>query len=103
VQEHGFEDQLVNLALMGRPEDMMEAARHYEQRHETMDKAVMLYHKVGNQKETATTIKKKNTFTVYLHFTKVHSSSLSSLLLLPFLWPSSQSSSSDTRFLIVME
>ena len=45
-QEHGFEDQLVNLALMGRPEDMMEAARHYEQRHETMDKAVMLYHKV---------------------------------------------------------
>ena len=45
-QEHGFEDQLVNLALMGRPEDMMEAARYYEQRHETMDRAVMLYHKV---------------------------------------------------------
>lgn len=45
-QEHGFEDQLVNLALMGRPEDMMEAARYYEQRPETMDRAVMLYHKV---------------------------------------------------------
>lgn len=49
----------MNLALMGRPEDMMEAARHYEQRNETMDKAVMLYHKVGNQKETAATIKKR--------------------------------------------
>lgn len=47
-KEHGFEDQLVNLALMGRPEDMMEAARHYEQRQETLDKAVMLYHKAGN-------------------------------------------------------
>ncbi|KAK7111421.1 intraflagellar transport protein 140 homolog [Littorina saxatilis] len=47
-KEHGFEDQLVNLALMGRPEDMMEAARYYEQRHETMDRAVMLYHKAGN-------------------------------------------------------
>ena len=36
----------MNLALMGRPEDMMEAARYYEQRPETMDRAVMLYHKV---------------------------------------------------------
>ena len=36
----------MNLALMGRPEDMMEAARHYEQREQTLDKAVMLYHKV---------------------------------------------------------
>ena len=33
---------------MGRPEDMMEAARHYEQRHETLDRAVMLYHKVSH-------------------------------------------------------
>ena len=46
-QEHGFEDQLMNLALMGRPEDMMEAARYYEQGHKGQDKAVMLYHKVG--------------------------------------------------------
>ncbi|XP_076446737.1 intraflagellar transport protein 140 homolog [Babylonia areolata] len=47
-KEHGFEDQLVNLALMGRPEDMMEAARFYEQRQDTLDRAVMLYHKAGN-------------------------------------------------------
>lgn len=31
---------------MGRPEDMMEAARYFEQRPNTVDKAVMLYHKV---------------------------------------------------------
>ena len=29
-----------------RDRDMMEAARYYEQRPETMDRAVMLYHKV---------------------------------------------------------
>lgn len=46
LQEHGFEDQLMNLALLGRPEDMMEAARYYEQKHGSQDKAVMLYHKV---------------------------------------------------------
>ena len=27
-----MEDQLMNLALMGRPEDMIEAARYYEQK-----------------------------------------------------------------------
>ena len=32
---------------MGRPEDMMEAARYYEDRQGQQDKAVMLYHKVG--------------------------------------------------------
>lgn len=47
-KEHGFEEQLVNLALLGRPEDMMEAARFYEQRPDTLDRAVMLYHKAGN-------------------------------------------------------
>ena len=46
-QEHGFEDQLLNSALMGRPEEMMEAARHYETKQGFQDKAVMLYHKVG--------------------------------------------------------
>ncbi|GFS01827.1 intraflagellar transport protein 140 homolog [Elysia marginata] len=47
-KEHGFEDQLLNSALMGRPEDMMEAARHYETKQGFQDKAVMLYHKAGN-------------------------------------------------------
>ena len=47
LQEHGFEDQLLNSALMGRPEDMMEAARHYETKQGFQDKAVMLYHKVS--------------------------------------------------------
>ncbi|XP_021344536.1 intraflagellar transport protein 140 homolog, partial [Mizuhopecten yessoensis] len=46
--EHGYEDQLLNLALLGRPEDMMEAARYYEQKQGSEDKAVMLYHKAGN-------------------------------------------------------
>lgn len=36
----------MNLALMGRPEDMMEAARYYEDKPGQQDKAVMLYHKV---------------------------------------------------------
>ncbi|XP_041362442.1 intraflagellar transport protein 140 homolog [Gigantopelta aegis] len=47
-KEHDYEDQLVNLALMGRPEDMMEAARYYEEHPRYQDKAVMLYHKAGN-------------------------------------------------------
>lgn len=42
-----MEDQLMNLALMGRPEDMIEAARYYEQKPGAQDKAVMLYHKVS--------------------------------------------------------
>ena len=36
----------MNLALLGRPEDMMEAARYYESKPGQQDKAVMLYHKV---------------------------------------------------------
>ena len=47
-QEHSYEDQLMNLALLGRPEDMMEAARYYESKHNQQDKAVMLYHKVSD-------------------------------------------------------
>ena len=48
MQEHSYEDQLMNLALLGRPEDMMEAARYYESKPGQQDKAVMLYHKVNN-------------------------------------------------------
>ncbi|XP_053388212.1 LOW QUALITY PROTEIN: intraflagellar transport protein 140 homolog, partial [Mercenaria mercenaria] len=47
-KEHNYEDQMMNLALMGRPEDMMEAARYYEDKPGQQDKAVMLYHKAGN-------------------------------------------------------
>lgn len=50
-QEHGFEDQLLNAALLGRPEDMMEAARYYESKQGNQDKAVMLYHKVRVQEQ----------------------------------------------------
>ena len=42
-----MEDQMMNLALMGTNEDMMEAARHYEYKPGSQDKAVMLYHKVS--------------------------------------------------------
>lgn len=38
---------MMNLALLGRPGDMMEAARYYENVPGQQDKAVMLYHKVG--------------------------------------------------------
>ena len=46
LQEHNYEDQMMNLALLGRPGDMMEAARYYETVPGQQDKAVMLYHKV---------------------------------------------------------
>ena len=36
----------MNLALLGKPEDMLDAARHYEYQPKHHDKAVMLYHKV---------------------------------------------------------
>lgn len=36
----------MNLALLSSPEDMIEAARYYEEKGEQMDRAVMLYHKV---------------------------------------------------------
>lgn len=44
---------MMNLALLGKSEDMIEAARYYETKDGYQDKAVMLYHKVcyhGNQK-----------------------------------------------------
>lgn len=45
-QENSLDDQLMNLALLSSPEDMIEAARYYEEKGEQMDRAVMLYHKV---------------------------------------------------------
>ncbi|XP_064637216.1 intraflagellar transport protein 140 homolog [Lineus longissimus] len=47
-KEHGYEDQMMNLALLGKPQDMMDAARYYESKPSSQDKAVMLYHKAGN-------------------------------------------------------
>lgn len=47
VQENGLDDQLMNLALLSNPEDMMEAACYYEEKGSHMDRAVMLYHKVS--------------------------------------------------------
>ena len=37
----------MNLALLSKPEDMVDAARYYEYKPGCQDKAVMLYHKVG--------------------------------------------------------
>lgn len=48
VQENGLDDQLMNLALLSNPEDMMEAACYYEEKGTHMDRAVALYHKVMN-------------------------------------------------------
>lgn len=45
-QETGLDDQLMNLALLSNPEDMMEAACYYEEKGTHMDRAVELYHKV---------------------------------------------------------
>lgn len=45
-QENGLDDQLMNLALLSNPEDMMEAACYYEEKGAHMDRAVSLYHKV---------------------------------------------------------
>ncbi|KAJ7427732.1 intraflagellar transport protein 140 [Willisornis vidua] len=42
---NNLDDQLMNLALLSSPEDMIEAACYYEEKGEQMDRAVMLYHK----------------------------------------------------------
>ncbi|KAM7149426.1 intraflagellar transport protein 140 homolog isoform 1-T2 [Molossus nigricans] len=47
-KENGLDDQLMNLALLSSPEDMIEAACYYEEKGEQMDRAVMLYHKAGH-------------------------------------------------------
>ncbi|XP_072311733.1 intraflagellar transport protein 140 homolog isoform X1 [Eucyclogobius newberryi] len=46
-KENSLDDQLMNLALLSNPEDMMEAACYYEERGTHMDRAVALYHKAG--------------------------------------------------------
>lgn len=46
-QENGRDDHLVNLALLGKPEDMVEAAQYLEAKAGYEDRAVMLYHKAG--------------------------------------------------------
>ncbi|XP_030625080.1 intraflagellar transport protein 140 homolog [Chanos chanos] len=47
-KENGRDEQLLNLALLSSPEDMMEAASYYEDKGKYMDRAVMLYHKAGH-------------------------------------------------------
>ncbi|XP_060117033.1 intraflagellar transport protein 140 homolog isoform X2 [Heteronotia binoei] len=47
-KDNNLDDQLMNLALLSSPEDMVEAARYYEKHVEQMDRAVMLYHKAGH-------------------------------------------------------
>ncbi|XP_071962146.1 intraflagellar transport protein 140 homolog [Antedon mediterranea] len=47
-KENNMEDQLMNLALMSNSADMIDAAQYYESSPQTMDKAVMLYHKGGH-------------------------------------------------------
>ncbi|XP_010281198.1 PREDICTED: intraflagellar transport protein 140 homolog [Phaethon lepturus] len=47
-KENNLDDQLMNLALLSSPEDMVEAACYYEEKGEQMDRAVMLYHKAGH-------------------------------------------------------
>ncbi|XP_055220877.2 intraflagellar transport protein 140 homolog isoform X5 [Gorilla gorilla gorilla] len=47
-KENGLDDQLMNLALLSSPEDMIETARYYEEKGVQMDRAVMLYHKAGH-------------------------------------------------------
>ncbi|XP_068003113.1 intraflagellar transport protein 140 homolog isoform X1 [Melanerpes formicivorus] len=46
-KENNLDDQLMNLALLSSPEDMIEAACYYEEK-EQMDRAVTLYHKAGH-------------------------------------------------------
>jgi intraflagellar transport protein 140 len=47
AKEHGLDNELMKLALLSSQEDMIEAAKHYEQSPDTQDKAIILYHKAG--------------------------------------------------------
>lgn len=47
-KENNLDDQLMNLALLSNPEDMMDTAMYYEEKGTHMDRAVMLYHKAGH-------------------------------------------------------
>lgn len=52
-QENSLDDQLMNLALLSNPEDMMEAACYYEEKGAHMDRAVALFHKVFHPQRTS--------------------------------------------------
>uniref|UniRef100_UPI00358F9C54 intraflagellar transport protein 140 homolog n=1 Tax=Myxine glutinosa TaxID=7769 RepID=UPI00358F9C54 len=47
-KDHQMYQQLMNLALLSSPEDMMETARYFEDHCKQMDRAVTLYHKAGH-------------------------------------------------------
>lgn len=49
-KENNLDEQLMNLALLSNPEDMMDTAMYYEEKGTHMDRAVMLYHKVHPNK-----------------------------------------------------
>lgn len=48
AKEHGLDNELMNLALLSSPQDMLDVARYYENHPNMQDKAVMLYHKGGD-------------------------------------------------------
>uniref|UniRef100_A0A3P9DT49 Intraflagellar transport 140 n=1 Tax=Maylandia zebra TaxID=106582 RepID=A0A3P9DT49_9CICH len=54
-KENGLDDQLMNLALLSNPEDMMEAACYYEEKGSHLDRAVALYHKYHQALELCVT------------------------------------------------
>ncbi|CAH8664618.1 unnamed protein product [Heterobilharzia americana] len=47
-KEHNRNDHLFSLAQLGRPDDMLESAKHLEKYPSYVGKAVLLYHKAGN-------------------------------------------------------
>ena len=55
-KENNLDEQLLNLALLSNPEDMMEAACYYEDKNLHMDRAVMLYHKVSKHTQIAKSV-----------------------------------------------
>eukprot|EP00795_Rhopilema_esculentum_P000551 gene551-10237_t len=48
ARENEMDNELMNLALLSSPNEMLEAARYYENNPSMQDKAVMLYHKAGS-------------------------------------------------------
>ncbi|CAB4034032.1 intraflagellar transport 140 homolog [Paramuricea clavata] len=42
-----MDNELMNLALLSKPQDMIDVARYYESNSNMLDKAVILYHKAG--------------------------------------------------------
>ncbi|XP_046855391.1 intraflagellar transport protein 140 homolog isoform X2 [Xenia sp. Carnegie-2017] len=47
AKESGMDNELMNLALLSKPQDMIDVARYYENNSNTLDKAIILYHKAG--------------------------------------------------------